>query len=43
MSSGDESLISEDSMPSLIAGEGYGMFDVDPYVQEDPRRVDVRR
>ena len=35
MLSGDKSLISEDSMPSLIAREGYGMFDLEPYVQED--------
>ena len=35
MSSGDESLTSEDSMPSLIVGEGYDMFDMDPYVHED--------
>ena len=36
MSSGEESLISADSMPSLIGGDEDNLFDVEPYIQSDP-------
>ena len=35
MLSGEESLISEDSMPSLIGGDKDNLFDVEPHTQAD--------
>ena len=35
MLSGEESLISEDSMPSLIGGDKDNLFDVEPHMQAD--------
>ena len=36
MSSSEDSLISADSMPSLIGGDEDNLFDVEPYIQADP-------
>ena len=35
MLGGEESLISEDSMPSLIGGDEDNLFDVEPHIQAD--------
>ena len=35
MLGGEESLISEDSMPSLIGGDKDNLFDVEPHMQAD--------